>query len=136
MNKFQAKPFWLKIIIVFAAILLPFALAGIAPCLQIQEGGKISLNQLQVFYAVFSSEIVAAVYAWGVGNWSRFEPPPPSSDIPTPQTSGLAPAQVPPQPSQANVALPANVNVAPPAQAKVAPAVPPPGTPPLTQGGQ
>jgi hypothetical protein len=135
-NKFQAKPFGLKIIIVFAAILLPIVLVWVAPCLGIREGGKISLSQLQVFYAVFCSEIVAAVYAWGVGNWSRFEPPPPSSDIPTPQTSGQAPAQVPPQPVQVNVALPANVTVAPPAQASVAPAVPPPGTRPSTQGGQ
>jgi len=135
-NKFQAKPLWLRTVLVFAAMLLPIVLVWVAPCLGIREGGKISLSQLQVFYAVFSSEIVAAVYAWGVGNWSRFEPPPPSSDIPTPQTSGQAPAQVPPQPAPVNVALPANVNVAPPAQANVAPAVPPPGTLPSTQGGQ
>jgi hypothetical protein len=127
-NKFQAKPFWLRTVLVFAAILLPIVVVWVAPCLGIREGGKISLSSMQLLYGLVSSEIAAAVYMWGVGNWSRFEPPPPSSEIPTPQASGLAPVQVPPQP--------ARVNVAPPAQANVAPAVPPPGTLPSTQGGQ
>ena len=136
MNKFQAKPLWLRTALVLAAILLPIVLVWVAPCLGIREGGKISLSSMQLLYGLVSAEIAAAVYMWGVGTWSRFEPPRPSFDTPTPQPSGQAPAQVPPQPVQVNVALPANVTVAPPAQASVAPAVPPPGTRPSTQGGQ
>ena len=92
MNKFEAKSSLFKIIFFSTVILLPFALAGIAPCLGISEGGKISWSRLQVFYAVFCSEIVAAVYAWGVGNWSRFEPPSPVKAAPPVTTAGRTPA--------------------------------------------
>jgi hypothetical protein len=67
-NKFQTKPLWLKIVITLAAILLPIALVWVAPCLEIREGGKISLSRMQLLYGVLSSEIAVAVYMWGVGN--------------------------------------------------------------------
>jgi hypothetical protein len=36
--------------------------------------GKLSLTPMQVLYTILAVEITLAVYIWGVGNWSRFEP--------------------------------------------------------------
>src|SRR5260370_14033857 len=121
-KNFKPKPLWLRPALVLAAILLPIVLVWVAPCLGIREGGKISLSSMQLLYGLVSAEIAAAVYMWGVGNWSRVEPPRPSFDTLTHQPNGQAPAHVPPQPVQVNVALPANLTVAPPAPPTVAPA--------------
>jgi hypothetical protein len=93
MNKFETDRHRLKIVFVVGLILLPVVLPILAPSVGIREGGRISLSGLQVLYAVLSMEIVMTVYIWGVGNWSRYEPPhrvmPPSvqaSD--SPQTPG------------------------------------------------
>ncbi|OLE45908.1 MAG: hypothetical protein AUG46_11290 [Acidobacteria bacterium 13_1_20CM_3_58_11] len=95
MNKFETTRFRLKIGFAVAAVLLPFVLPFMAPFLGIYAGGKIPLSGIQVVYAVLSSEIALAVYLWGVGNWSRFEPP--FSPAPsTPQTGG---APQPPGPA-------------------------------------
>jgi hypothetical protein len=118
-NKFQTKPLWLKIVIALAAILLPIALLWVAPCLGIREGGKISLSRMQLLYGILSSEIAVAVYMWGVGNWSRFEPPQTSA---TPQTSDPAKPQAP-----------AAVQ---PVQAKAGPPAQPAGAPLAPQGGR
>jgi len=120
-NKFETKRLWLKIGFAFAAILLPMVLPFLAPCLGIREGGRIPLSGIQVLYAVLSAELAVAVYVWGVGNWSRFEPPPLLSASSVPQTAG--PAQ-PPGPGP-TPAIPPSVK--PPAQ--------PPGIPSAPQGG-
>jgi hypothetical protein len=104
-NKFEIKRFRLKIGFAVAAILIPIVLLYLG----IRAGGKISLRGIQVAYAVLSSEIALAVYMWGVGNWSRFEPPQSSSGFPT--TSASDPSQQPlkdPTPA-------VQINVAPPA---------------------
>lgn len=88
MNKFETTRFRLKIGFVVAAVLLPFVLPFMAPFFGIYEGGRIPLSGIQVAYAVLSSEIALAVYIWGVGNWSRFEPPRFSPASSTPQTGG------------------------------------------------
>ncbi len=31
-------------------------------------------SAIQLLYAVVSAIVVVAIYLWGVGNWSRFEP--------------------------------------------------------------
>ena len=59
-----------------AAIVAFFALLWLAPRLGITEGGKISLSRMQLAYGLLSALIAVALYVWGVGNWSRFEPPP------------------------------------------------------------
>jgi hypothetical protein len=94
MNKFETDRLRLKIVFVVCAILLPIVLPILAPSVGIREGGRISLNGLQVLYAVLSMEIAATVYMWGVGNWSRYEPPhrvvqPPVQASDSPQTPGL-----------------------------------------------
>ena len=89
MNKFESRRLQLKIVFGFVAVLLPILSPFLAPLVGIQEGGKISVNGIQVVYAVLAVELALAVYVWGVGNWSRFEPPRSSSDkAPTP--SGAA----------------------------------------------
>src|SRR5260370_23655117 len=101
-KNFKPKPLWLRPALVLAAILLPIVLVWVAPCLGIREGGKISLSSMQLLYGLVSAEIAAAVYMWGGGNLSRFEPPPPSFGSPTSQTSRHAPAQWPPPPFHGN----------------------------------
>ncbi len=113
MNKFETKRLWFKIGFVVGAVILPIVLPLLAPCLGIREGGRISLSRMQVLYAVLSSEIAVAVYIWGVGNWSRFEPPMVSSASSTSQT---------PKPT-----APAQQSAGAPAQT--------PSTPPAPQGG-
>ena len=89
MNNSKPQWPWLKLGFVVSAVLLAILLPLVAPFFGIHEGGRIPLNGLQVLYAVLSVEIAAAVYVWGVGKWSRYEPPP----IPTtsaPQGNGPA----------------------------------------------
>ncbi len=100
MNKFETQRFLLKLGFAVAALLLPIVMPFVAPRIGIREGGRISLSGMQVVYAVLSAELALAVYLWGVGNWSRFEPPQltpgasttpasgqgqPPSTLPTPQ---------------------------------------------------
>lgn len=69
------------------AILVFIAVLWLAPCLDIKEGGKISLSRMQLAYGLLSVLIAVALYVWGVGNWSRFEPPPDTPDkSPDPKT--------------------------------------------------
>ena len=75
MNKFESKRLRLKTGFVVFAILLAIVLPLLAPFLGIHEGGRISLSGLQVLYGVLSVEISTVVYLWGVGKWSRYEPP-------------------------------------------------------------
>lgn len=93
MNTFETRRLWLKIAFAVVAILLPIVLPFLAPHFGIREGARISLNGLQVLYAVLSTELALAVYMWGVGNWSRFEPPHISQSASAVQTGG--PAQTP-----------------------------------------
>jgi hypothetical protein len=88
-NKFESNRLRLKIGFVVFAILLPIVLPSLAPVFGIHEGGRISLSGLQVLYAVLSVEIATVVYIWGVGKWSRYEPPLISSSS-TAQESGVA----------------------------------------------
>jgi hypothetical protein len=87
-NKFESKRLRLKTGFVVFAILLPIVLPLLAPFFGIHEGGTISLSGLQVLYAVLSVEIATVVYIWGVGKWSRYEPPRISS-FSTAQESGV-----------------------------------------------
>src|SRR5260370_8369130 len=105
-KNFKPKPLWLRPALVLAAILLPIVLVWVAPCLGIREGGKISLSSMQLLYGLVSAEIAAAVYIWGVGNLSRFEPPRPSFNTPTPQPTAQPPGLAPPPPLHANIPLP------------------------------
>lgn len=107
MTKFETDRRRLKIVFVVCVILLPVVVPILAPWVGIREDGRIPLNGLQVLYAVLSIEIAATVYMWGVGNWSRYEPPqrvmPPSvqaSD--SPQTPG--PGSITPSSSSAGTA--------------------------------
>lgn len=73
MNSFETKRLKLKVLFVAVAglllVVLPVLTAHVARI------GKILLSPAQMLYAVLSLEIVLAIYLWGVGNWSRFEPP-------------------------------------------------------------
>ena len=93
MNKFETDRRRLKIVFVVCVILLPVVVPILAPWVGIREDGRIPLNGWQVVYAVLSIEIAATVYVWGVGNWSRYEPPqrvtpPPVQASNSPQTLG------------------------------------------------
>jgi len=65
---------WAKIIVSLLAIVLLFVLPSLSEC-TIPWMGKITFSWMQLFYGVLSLELALAVYTWGVGNWSRFEPP-------------------------------------------------------------
>jgi len=119
-GKFQLSRSRLKIGFGVLALVLLVGLPLLAPTIGI-GGGQIVSSRTQVLYAVLSFEIVLAVYIWGVGNWSRFEPPPTPSGSTTPQTSNPAQGQ--------------QRGTAGPAQKGVPPAAQPPGTPPRQQGG-
>ncbi len=73
MTTFQFTKFGLKSAFFIVAIVLAVALPLLAPNITILKGRQVSPGQ--VLYAVLAGEIVLAVYLWGVGNWSRFEPP-------------------------------------------------------------
>lgn len=106
MSPFETKRLRLKIAFVAAAIILPLVLPPLTPYISIWKVGKIPLSLMQMLYAVLSCECVLAVYVWGVGNWSRFEPPHSASNSSAPPTGG--PPQTQPTgtvPIQANVPL-------------------------------
>jgi hypothetical protein len=86
-----------KIIVSVLAIVLLFVLPGLSGW-TIPWMGKITFSWMQLFYGVLSLELALAVYTWGVGNWSRFEPPPHEPDSGTPQKSDAGNTQVAPRP--------------------------------------
>jgi hypothetical protein len=73
-----------KIIVSLLAIVLLVVLPFFSGC-TIPGMGKITFSWMQLFYGVLSLELALAVYTWGVGNWSRFEPPQRSADSSTAQ---------------------------------------------------
>ena len=117
MNKFKTTMFRLKMAIGVAVLAL-IVLPPLTPYIHIWRLGRIPLSPLQMIYVILSLEIVLAVYAWGVGDWSRFEPP---------QTSSASEAGSPAQPPGPGPTPSVTQNVVPPAQ--------PPGAPPAPQGG-
>jgi hypothetical protein len=119
-NKFKTTMFRLKMTIGVAVLAL-IALPPLTPHIYIWRLGRIPLSPLQMIYVILSLEIVLAVYAWGVGNWSRFEPP---------QTSSVSAAQETNSPAQPPGPVPT-----PPVPQNMAPRAQPPGTPPAPQGG-
>jgi hypothetical protein len=74
-NKFETARNKLKIGFAATALVLLLGVPPLTPYIWIWRLGRIPLSPMQMFYAVLSIEIVLAVYIWGVGNWSRFEPP-------------------------------------------------------------
>jgi hypothetical protein len=106
--KFEVKRFGLQITFVVVAILLLVALPLLTPHIPFWNVAKI-LSPLQMLYAVLSSEIALAVYMWGVGNWSRFEPPQNVSDSEPPQKDSFpgAPPATGAAAPQAKVSAPA-----------------------------
>jgi hypothetical protein len=97
-NKFETARFRLKIGFAGVALVLLLGLPPLTPYIWIWKIGRIPLSPMQMFYAVLSSELVLAVYIWGVGSWSRFEPPQTSSGSLTQQRSSPAQALQPPGP--------------------------------------
>lgn len=75
MDPFENKRWWLKLAFVAQAIVLLAALLGLAHWDKSQNVRIAQLNPMQIVYVFLSIEIVVAVYLWGVGHWSRFEPP-------------------------------------------------------------
>lgn len=106
MNKFESKRLRLKTGFVVFAILLPIVLPLLAPFFGVHEGGTIPLGGLQVLYAVLSVEIATVVYIWGVGKWSRYEPPHISSSS-TAEDRGVAQTPVSGSPSPSKPGPPA-----------------------------
>src|SRR2546428_3084385 len=95
MSTFQVTRSKLKLGFGILALVLLIGLPFLGPYVsKLHEEWNIPLNRMQLFYAVLSSEIVLAVYIWGVGNWSRFEPPP-SAANPSIPTNTDPPAQPP-----------------------------------------
>src|SRR5579859_294360 len=76
--------------------ILFFAVAlWVAPKVEI-HGARIPLGRLQLAYGLLSVVIAVALYAWGVGNWSRFEPPKPTPATGSNAATGNAPVTSPP----------------------------------------
>jgi hypothetical protein len=97
-------------------VLVASLILWLAPSVEMREGGKISLSRMQLLYGLVSMVIAVAIYIWGVGNWSRFEPPtnssvssatPASDSTQAPPISGQAAqpnAAAPPQPADTSAA--------------------------------
>jgi hypothetical protein len=77
------------VLLVVAALFL-FLLPPLTPYIDLPWLGKIPLTGLQMFYAMLSLEIVLAVYIFGVGVLSRFQPQEISSGYPPQPGSGSA----------------------------------------------
>ncbi|HEY7169728.1 MAG TPA: hypothetical protein VH417_02715 [Vicinamibacterales bacterium] len=82
---------------IVAGAILIVLVAFLAAALADRLGARI--DPFQVAWVTLSVEIVAAVYKWGVGGWSRYTPPAPSpsSSAGTPEDVTLAGA-APPSP--------------------------------------
>lgn len=109
MSPFETKRLRLKIAFVAVAIILLVLLPLLTPYISVWKVGKIPLSPMQMLYAVLSCECVLAVYLWGVGNWSRFEPPQNASG------SAARQAVEPPQ-GQPTTGVATQENAPPPAQ--------------------
>jgi hypothetical protein len=59
----------------FSLVVIPVVLVALAPYLHIKEDGWLQLTRMQLGYALVSIELAVVVYMYGVGSWSRFEPP-------------------------------------------------------------
>lgn len=68
----------------FAAGAIVFFIVALwlAPLVEFR-GARIPLSRLQLAYGLLSAIIAVALYVWGVGDWSRFEPPPDSASKPS-----------------------------------------------------
>jgi hypothetical protein len=75
-----------------AALLVVVAFLAAA----IADGLGARIDPFQVAWATLSVEIVAAVYKWGVGGWSRYTPPEPSHRSSAEMPDGVAAAAPPP----------------------------------------
>lgn len=65
----------LKITFSIAAIFLVVTLPLLWPLLsKCKWIARIDATPLQVLYTILSLDIILAIYMWGVGNWSRYEP--------------------------------------------------------------
>lgn len=108
MNPFKTKRLKFKVLFVSVAGLLLVVLPLLTP--YAAKFGKIPLSPIQMLYAVLSLEIVLAIYTWGVGNWSRFEPPQNASGSPSRQVGN------PPQVQRTPSTPPLQNSVVPPTQ--------------------
>jgi hypothetical protein len=74
MTKPNLNSGFVKIVVSLLAIVLlfvlPFLTGTTLPII-----GTITFTWMQLFYGSLSLALALAVYVWGVGNWSRFEPP-------------------------------------------------------------
>jgi hypothetical protein len=77
---------WLKILVSLLVIVLVFLLPFLSGS-TLWIVGKITFTWMQLFYGALSLALALAVYVWGVGNWSRSEPPPLPSAASTAQTT-------------------------------------------------
>ena len=77
-----------------------------------QVVGIASLSPMQLIHVFLSIELVVAVYLWGVGNWSRFEPPRIPTGTATPVAAAAGQAQPPTDTPSAAV----QENISPPGQ--------------------
>ena len=65
-----------KVLFGVVCVVLAIALPWLWPLIKKPEWiASFSLSPLQVLYAIISLEVTVAVYVWGVGSWSRYEPP-------------------------------------------------------------
>jgi hypothetical protein len=92
---FESKRFRLKMAFLIVAVVLLALLPLLTPYLSLWHMGKVPLSPMQMVYVVLSIEIVAAVYLWGVGSWSRFEPPRSPAGSAAPITGGSVQTQPP-----------------------------------------
>lgn len=110
---------------IVAILFFVVALCWLAPFVE-SKFTKNPLSPVQLAYGLFSAIIAVALYVWGVGNWSRFEPPKDSPD----STNKSSEPKTTPTPTPGGVAAAPGGAPAPgPAAAGNAPATPQPGTP-------
>jgi hypothetical protein len=65
----------LKIAFSIAAIFLVVTLPLLWPLLTKYKWiARIDATPLQVLYTILALDVIWAIYMWGVGNWSRYEP--------------------------------------------------------------
>jgi hypothetical protein len=65
----------LKVTLGIAAILFAATLPLVWPLLgKCKWIARIDATPMQVLYTILALDIIVAVYIWGVGNWSRYEP--------------------------------------------------------------
>ena len=75
MDAFKISRRSLKVMFGIAAIFLAVTLPLVWPLLRkFKWIAGIDASPMQVLYTVLTLDISVAVYIWGVGNWSRYEP--------------------------------------------------------------